>query len=133
MKIVLFIALGLLVWMGILPAILAIPEDSKFTTYRGRFEFFFYAFTAILILPFTPIILVVYHGFWHLKRKILKYPTVDDFERDGKTYTFTGNPNIICNCLTSGKCEQYPYRNNEENPFIDVKGEKICSRVWKEK
>ena len=137
MKIVLFVLLGLFVWLGIVPALLAIPKDSKFTTYPSRLEFFFYACVFVLLvpfMPFMPLVGVLWSAYLSIKRKILKYPKFEDFERNGRTFTFTGNPNIICNCLSSGKCEQYPYRDNTcSNPFIDVGGEKICTRVWKEK
>jgi hypothetical protein len=58
-----------------------------------------------------------------------------NFVQDGKEYTFIGNKDIICGCLSNGqKCNQRNMENISENPWTtgDWRQGYICNRVWKE-
>ncbi len=57
----------------------------------------------------------------------------ENFVQDGVEYTFVGNKDIVCKCLSNGqRCNQ---RNMDEilsNPWKgDFKSGKFCERVWK--
>lgn len=50
-----------------------------------------------------------------------------------KEYTFVGNPDIECKCLSNGrKCNQRNMQEILDNPWEYVNPGKICTRVWKE-
>lgn len=60
----------------------------------------------------------------------------EDIQVSNGVWKFTGNPSLICECLSGKGCIQFPeMSNNGSNPFVAEDSSKpsgkICTRVWK--
>lgn len=60
----------------------------------------------------------------------------EDIVVSNGVWKFTGNPDLICKCLSGKGCIQFPEKsNNGNNPFVSEDSTKtsgkICERVWK--
>lgn len=60
----------------------------------------------------------------------------EDIQVSNGVWKFTGNPSLICECLSGKGCIQFPERSNDgSNPFVAEDSTKpsgkICTRIWK--